>query len=83
MYEYDFVAAGGIWGGRTSSLFVALLYVVSDYKMIFRNIASLLNEAYCITRNDKTKHSGSNTGCGFEFHLGIVSECLSVLFCPV
>jgi hypothetical protein len=62
---------------------VALLCVVSHYKMIFRNIASVLSEAYCITRNDNTEHSGSNTGCGFEFHLGILGECLSVLFCPM
>ena len=43
----------------------------------------MLSEAYCITRNGKTKHSGSNTGCGFEFQLGILGEYLSVLFCPV
>lgn len=66
--------------GIPAGIDVALLYVVSHYKMIFRNIASVLSEAYCITRNDKTKHNGWNTGCGFEFHLG---ECLSVLFCPV
>jgi len=83
MYEYNFVAAGGIWDGCTSSFLVALLCVVSHYKMIFGNIASVLNEACCITRNDETKHSGSNAGCGFEFHLGVLGECLSVLFCPV
>lgn len=46
MYEYNFVAAGGNWDGCTSNLVVALLYVVSHYKMIFMNIASVLSEAY-------------------------------------
>ena len=59
MYEYNFVAGGGIWDGHTNNHCCYLLYVMSHYKMIFRNIASMLGEAYCITRNDKTKHSGA------------------------
>jgi hypothetical protein len=69
--------------GIPAAIVVAFLYVVSHDKMIFRNLVSLLSETYCITRNDKTKHSGSNTGCGFEFHMNVLGECLSVLFCPV
>jgi galactokinase/mevalonate kinase-like predicted kinase len=53
--------------GIPAAIVVALLYVVSHYKMIFRNIASVLNETYCIIKNDKTKH---------RLWFGIPCECL-------